>query len=60
MEDVVEDVVLGKQTMICAKVVLIPVIVEWCQLIFGYLNSCLILIETIRFLFGLFSITKNN
>jgi hypothetical protein len=29
-------------------------------LLFGYLNSCLILIETIRFLFGLFSITEIN
>jgi hypothetical protein len=35
-EDIVEDSVLRKQTMCCAKVVLIPRKVEWCQLIFCY------------------------
>jgi hypothetical protein len=35
-EDVIEDVVLGKQIMICANVVLVPGIVEWCQVIFHY------------------------
>jgi hypothetical protein len=29
-------------------------------LLFGYLNPCLILIEMIRSLFGLFSITEIN
>jgi hypothetical protein len=33
VEDIVEDVVLGKHTMIGAKIVLIPGIVERCQLI---------------------------
>jgi hypothetical protein len=32
----VEDVVLGKHTMICTDVVLFPGIVERCQLIFRY------------------------
>jgi hypothetical protein len=35
-EDVVEDVVLRKHTMICAKVALVPRIVERCQLIVRY------------------------
>jgi hypothetical protein len=36
VENVAEDCVLGKQTMSCAKVVLVPRKVEWCQLIFCY------------------------
>jgi hypothetical protein len=36
VENIVEDSVLGKQTMCCAKVVLVLEKVEWCQLIFRY------------------------
>jgi hypothetical protein len=36
VEDVFEDVVLVKHTMICVKVVLIPGIIEMYQLIFRY------------------------